>query len=272
MPQSPIASIEALGPAPGQRIACHLDSTFRALAGRAGTATPAYFRLVTGEPHPFGNLAVITDTGATAQAIEPLAAGAAPAAAVLPGCDIDGAVHATLAAAGFAAHPPMPAMAVEIDALAPAPLPPGCRFTRVGPGAEEGERWADAFAIGYELPPAVARIFAPGQIEVDPAPDATTQFFAVERDGRTVATSLLHLSGGVAGIYCVATIPPERGKGLGAHATAEPLRIARHLGYRVGALQSSEAGHSVYRRLGFADLGDVPLYIRIPGAADVAPM
>ena len=62
----------------------------------------------------------------------------------------------------------------------------------------------------------------------------------------------------------LATIPEERGKGLGAHATAEPLRLVRELGYGVGVLQSSPAGHSVYRKLGFADVGEVPLYVKMP--------
>jgi predicted acetyltransferase len=73
----------------------------------------------------------------------------------------------------------------------------------------------------------------------------------------------VYLHNGVAGIYGVATLPEERGNGLGAHMTAAPLRIARELGYRVGILQASEDGHPVYRRLGFADFGEVPLYLRL---------
>ena len=76
-----------------------------------------------------------------------------------------------------------------------------------------------------------------------------------------VCTSFVFLADGVAGIYCVATVPEERGKGLGAYATAEPLRLVRELEYRVGVLQSSPAGHSLYRKLGFADVGEVPLYM-----------
>ena len=48
-------------------------------------------------------------------------------------------------------------------------------------------------------------------------------------------------------------------------ATAQALREARQLGYRVGVLQSSPDGHSVYRKLGFQDLGEVPMFVRLPG-------
>ena len=80
-----------------------------------------------------------------------------------------------------------------------------------------------------------------------------------------VAVSMLYLAGGLAGIYCITTLAEERGKGLGAHVTAETLRVAQRLGYGVGVLQSSAAGHSVYEGLGFRDVGSVPMFIRIPG-------
>jgi predicted GNAT family acetyltransferase len=96
------------------------------------------------------------------------------------------------------------------------------------------------------------------------APDAPLQFFAIRRNGKVAATSMLYLADGLAGIYCVATREEERGKGFGAHVTAEPLRAALRLGYRVGVLQSSPAGHSVYLSLGFADVGTVPMFVRMP--------
>lgn len=80
-----------------------------------------------------------------------------------------------------------------------------------------------------------------------------------------VATSVLFLADGLAGIYCVATLPEEHGRGLGKHVTAEALRVAHRLGYGVGVLQSSTAGHSVYQSLGFRDFDTVPMFIRMPG-------
>ena len=79
-----------------------------------------------------------------------------------------------------------------------------------------------------------------------------------------VATSMPYLAERLAGIHCVSTLAEERHRGLGAHATAEALRAARRLGYRVGVLQSSEAGHSIYLRLGFGDYAGIPMLIRMP--------
>jgi hypothetical protein len=91
------------------------------------------------------------------------------------------------------------------------------------------------------------------------------QFFAIRRNGSIVSTSACHLSDGLARSYCVSTITEERGKGLGEHATAEPLRLAAKLGCGVGVLQSSAAGYPVCRNLGFADFGGVPICVRMPG-------
>jgi hypothetical protein len=118
--------------------------------------------------------------------------------------------------------------------------------------------------VGYEVPLGVARCFSPVPLHADTSPESPVQFFAIRRNGAIVCTSACVLDAGLAGIYCVSTIPEERRKGLGAHATAEPLRLAAALGYRVGILQSSEAGHGVYLSLGFADFGGVPLFIRMP--------
>jgi ribosomal protein S18 acetylase RimI-like enzyme len=176
--------------------------------------------------------------------------------------DVPSDIGAYLVEHGFASGS-VPAMGVDIASLEPTTLPAGYEFTRIG-GGPEGEEWVRQMAIGFALPPVAARCFSPASPEADNSPDSPAQFYAVRRNGMIVATSACYLGDGIAGIYCVSTLPEERGKGLGAHATAEPLRLAAKQGYGVGILQSSEAGYAVYKRLGFADFGKVPFYVRMP--------
>jgi ribosomal protein S18 acetylase RimI-like enzyme len=264
-----VPSLSSMGAdrAVAEAIGGHMDAAFRSLTGDpALLRTTGYVRLMTGEPHPLGNFVLLADGTDLAQArvgVEPLIHGGAPAAAILPGLACSPEVHAYLLDHGFTAHEPLPAMAVEIVTLDPTGLPDGYELIRVN-HAPEARAWTEAFAVGYELPLRVARAMSPETIEVSPSADAPLQFFAIRRAGRIVGTSMIVLHGGLAGVYCVATVPEERGKGIGAHATAEALRRVAPLGYGVGVLQSSQAGHSIYRRLGFADYGGVPIYIRIP--------
>jgi GNAT superfamily N-acetyltransferase len=248
----------------GARAARHLDLVFRSLADASGVERKAqYMRLLTGEPHPMGNLAILSvpdDPDVTAAAVRPLLERNLPAAAIFIN-GVSAPVAAALAAEGFHTDS-MPAMAVAIDRLTATQLPPGYAFEPVG--AADSKGWTEALADGYEIPLDLARIFSPEVLQVESTPAAATQWFAIVRDGRAVATTLLYLADGLAGIYCVATLPAERGKGLGAHVTAEALRRAHALGYRVGILQSSAAGHSIYLRLGFEDKLAVPMFVRMP--------
>lgn len=263
-----IPELAALGAGAGPAIGRHMDRAFRALVlGARWTGDARFLRMITGEPHPLGNLALISapaDADTTREAADPLVASALPAAVIFPDLEAPAAADAWLTGQGFVAHGALPAMGVDIAALKPTALPDGYELVRVGAGAD-GEEWVRQFSAGYELPLGVAECFSPVALQADTSPDARLQFFAIRRNGAIVCTSVCYLDEGVAGIYCVATIPTERNKGLGGHATAEPLRLAAKIGYRVGVLQASEAGHPVYRSLGFTDFGGLPLYVRIPG-------
>jgi GNAT superfamily N-acetyltransferase len=250
----------------GARAAEHLDLAFRdMMIGRGAEIGESFLRQVTGEPHPLGNVAIVSDADnldITQAAIGPLLACGFPVA-VLYSQGVSASVARSMVALGFEDHGAMPAMAVDIERMAATALPSGYDWGRIGAG-DDGRAWAETLATGYGLPQGLALRFSPESLGADMAPDARTQFFAIRRNGRLVATSLLYLADGLAGIYCVATLPEERGKGLGAHVTAEALRTAQRQGYCVGVLQSSPDGHSVYLGLGFEDFGGVPMFVRIP--------
>lgn len=250
----------------GLRAARHFERVFRTLATPQGAdANDDWFRWITGEAHPLGNMAIQStpsDADDIRASVTPMVAANLPCAVLFP-AGVSPAAREAVMASGFVDGGRMPAMAVDIDRLAPTRLPPGYEFLRVT-AHPFGDAWARALAVGYGLPVGLTRRLSPAAVRADSAEHAQTQFFAVLRDGQVVGTSMLFLDDGVAGIYSVAILAAERGKGIGGHATAEPLRIAHRLGYRVGVLQSSQAGHPVYLGLGFADVGEVPMFVRVP--------
>lgn len=69
--------------------------------------------------------------------------------------------------------------------------------------------------------------------------------------GVPVAAASMFLGAGVAGISNVATLAPQRRRGIGSAITLEALLDARREGYRIGVLFASEAGQGLYEKLGF---------------------
>lgn len=82
--------------------------------------------------------------------------------------------------------------------------------------------------------------------------------------GKAVATSAMVLNDGVAGIYAVATLPAYRRMGMGYAVTQAALVDARQQGYGVAVSQPTEAGYSVYRRLGFVDSCQIAMFLWQP--------
>lgn len=265
---APIASLASVAD-PHALISRHLAATFTTLLSGADTThadDDSWVRLFTGTPHPLGNFSV-TSAGVEAATLEtvmkPMHDAGVPTSVVVTASAISTDLHGWFDDHGYVAAP-LPAMALDIDALPATGLPDGYTFRRVESG-DDAQAWCDALAVGYEIPRDVAAVFSPVRLPVEPAPDAPVQFFEVRCGDDIVATSLVHLRERVAGIYCVATDPAQRGRGIGAHATAEALRAVRRIGYRVGVLQASPMGHPVYRRIGFADHGVVDMFVRLPG-------
>ncbi|MGF7056835.1 GNAT family N-acetyltransferase [Brassicibacter mesophilus] len=77
------------------------------------------------------------------------------------------------------------------------------------------------------------------------------KFYLGTYKGKPVASSLLFLSNGVAGIYHVATLPEYRSKGIGKQITLAPLYYAKATGYKISTLQATSLGEVIYKKIGF---------------------
>ncbi len=250
------------GEVAGQRIERHFVAFCRwLLQDPPAERTDAWIRIITGLEHPFGNFGVVTDAAGASEACAPLAELDVPSALIFledPGEEVGGALEAL----GYERGRNTPAMAIRIKDLGPAELPVECTFEEAGPKADA--EFCRAFAEGYEIPLGVAELFGPAAAARAGAGVESTHFVARE-GGRIVATSNVSVIDGVAGVYCVSTIPEARGRGLGAYVTTEPLRRAGERGLTTAILHSSEMGDPIYRRLGFSEHGQMALFVRMPG-------
>lgn len=219
---------------------------------------PGWFRAVTRTPHPLGNYSIL----------DPYATGeiARESSAVLSRLDLPTSVFLSdaspsesaakeLSDLGYEHVGAIPVMTVRNVELSPTQLPEGVEFRPVYP--ESFDPWIDALELGYGLPRALCEMCA-----LLDRGEAELRAYGAYRDGRVLSTSLLFLHDGLAGIYCVATLPEERGKGIASHMTAEPLRLAAKEGYEYGTLQASTAGYPIYRKLGFEDCSSIPMYVK----------
>jgi GNAT superfamily N-acetyltransferase len=201
---------------------------------------------LTGVAHPpFNPTLVATAPGDPVAALT--AAEAHAQHAGLPfGIDMDVDRHPELrtAAIGRGLHLTYarPAMWARVDQGA-VPFPPG---VRVEPAETRLDELAAIDAAAFGAPATASRALLTPDVFADPRARA---YVAVEAD-RAIAAAQTFLFGGVLGVFGVGTLPPARGRGIASALTAHV--VEDHIGQAdVAVLQPSEAGRSLYERLGF---------------------
>jgi GNAT superfamily N-acetyltransferase len=161
---------------------------------------------------------------------------------------------------GFTRDDHSPGMAVELAKLnASLPRLEGLSI-RLCKDEYEKRLWSQAMGEGFEFPSQAAFVvdaWADLLIRLD---TENVQPYLAWWNDKPVATCLLFLGAGVAGIYAVATVSEARRKGIGAWVTLYPLLQAREMGYRAGVLASSDMGFRVYRSLGFEEYCKISSY------------
>lgn len=162
---------------------------------------------------------------------------------------------------GFMNGEQMLGMAVSLAKLNENSSMPAGLTVRLVEDKEALKQWCQIFVTGFEMPNFVAEAFYDFMCHVDP--DKMLPYLGW-LNGQPVATSLLTLAAGVAGIYNVSTLPEARRQGIGTVMTQIPLCEARNRGYNIGILQASEIGVNVYRSLGFQEYCKIRLFIWLP--------
>ncbi len=242
----------------------HIATAFSAIL--SGSHHPGYrplssggVLLITGIDHPMGNMLCGPSNAEIEEGLAALIECEKPSMATFTSAR-PSPNESLVGPLGFQFYPPTPAMAIDLDLLAETSLPDGYSYRRLEP-SDSRAGWAQAASAGFQIPLEFCNLMCP---ESSKTQNETVHFFVVEQGDLVVAVSSMICSDGVAGIYCVATLPSHRGRGLGAHVTAEPLRLAHEMGYQIGVLQASKAGYPVYQRLGFETVGSIRMATRMP--------
>ncbi|HZU70736.1 MAG TPA: GNAT family N-acetyltransferase [Ktedonobacteraceae bacterium] len=158
-----------------------------------------------------------------------------------------------LQARGWMLGDEAPGMAIELQALDEAVfLPPSLTIERIH-DAEALRIWLRIMTAGSDIPQEGLALLLELVSRHGFTDDPSAHYYLGLLADQPVATSLLYLAGGVAGIYNVATLPEVRHQGIGSALTVAPLLQARTWGYHIGTLQSSPMGLHLYRRLGFQE-------------------
>jgi GNAT superfamily N-acetyltransferase len=146
-------------------------------------------------------------------------------------------------------------MTLDLDVPSPADV-----TIRQLHGPDEMTDWIDVVAATYATPPNEVPIWRSSFEQCGFGDEAAWAHFVADLRNEPVATTSIMVVDGLAGVYMVATLPQARGLGIGAAVTREAMRYARDRGATQAALQSSELGYSVYRKLGFVEYCNLRLY------------
>lgn len=185
--------------------------------------------------------------------------GVVPHWRLCPG-DLPSDLEAHLAKQGLSLEAEEPAMAVDLEKLnQDLRAPDGFRVERVTDAATLKEKNViiSQFRAGRSLGTLLVDLFSAYGFDSD----SGWQHYIGVLNRKPVSCSSAFYATGVAGIYMVATLPEARRQGIGSATTLQALLDARDRGYRVGVLQSSEMGYTVYRRLGFATCFKIKTYV-----------
>ncbi len=120
--------------------------------------------------------------------------------------------------------------------------------------------WLKPIRVSFNCPQHVFDSFALRLFHVAHGPEAHFRHFIAQENGKTMASSTIHLSHRVATIYNIATLPEARRKGYGKAITAKTMLAAKERNLAYCFLDSSKIGYNMYHGLGFRQFSECKIY------------
>ncbi len=90
--------------------------------------------------------------------------------------------------------------------------------------------------------------------------DPSARFYIARVAGEPMSSVMLLERNGNCGVYCVATLPSAQAQGLSSTLISLALNEARQRGCTTATVQAMPMGYTVFRKLGFQDLGKMALW------------
>jgi GNAT superfamily N-acetyltransferase len=145
----------------------------------------------------------------------------------------------------------IPGMAIDLETIPSPDLPHDIRVEEVTDEAAL-KVCSRTAANGFQLPPEAVDAYTRFVESYGFGPDRRWFLGYLNDEAASVALVVLHQR--VAAVYCVATLPEMRGRGLGRAVTLAAISAAREAGHKVAVLEASDMGLPVYKKLGFREL------------------
>lgn len=164
-----------------------------------------------------------------------------------------------------ASHPEMAMVLRDVEAVTGAALPDGLDLrpvNRAAPEAPDAVPLKDAAAVAVASDPSITDSADEVARFLSRLPPSVRLFAAVDDAGVAHATSACHVFGEYAQVFFVSTEPAWRRRGIGRAMTLGALRAAASLGARRALLHATQDGASIYKSLGFEDVGLLTRYSR----------
>jgi hypothetical protein len=165
---------------------------------------------------------------------------------------------------GFRLTRTMPGMTIDLQSLAAPATAPGLLIKEVtDPAGLEG--WLHVRKMNQDLDEDTTNGWRLAHLRCGLSPELPLRHFVGWFNGAPVAASSLFLGAGVAGIYHVDTLVQVRNRGFGSALTLTALQAARARGWHVAVLAATILGESIYRSLGFREVGQLHEYVPMNG-------